>query len=182
MQNGREMDSTEAAAASSGGLGAPPEATSPNRAAPDLTRTYDGEGIQVEWYASRCIHSADCIRALPRVFRPNRRPWIDLRGADADAVADAVLRCPTGALHFVRTDGGPGEVATEPVEVETVRDGPYFVRGEVEIRDESGALVRRDTRVALCRCGQSAHMPFCDNTHRAIGFRDPAERRQDPVP
>jgi CDGSH-type Zn-finger protein len=31
--------------------------------------------------------------------------------------------------------------------------------------------MRRETRLALCRCGQSKHMPLCDNTHRAIGFR-----------
>ncbi|MBI3943394.1 MAG: CDGSH iron-sulfur domain-containing protein [Chloroflexi bacterium] len=35
----------------------------------------------------------------------------------------------------------------------------------------NGDLIREDTRVALCRCGQSANKPYCDATHRRIGFR-----------
>lgn len=164
---------SEQAAASAGGTGAPPEPAAPNRAPSDLTRTYAGRGIRVGWYAARCIHSAACIRALPGVFDSRRRPWIDLARAeaDADAVADAVRRCPTGALHYERTDGGPGEPEPADVRVTASRDGPLLVRGTVEVRDEAGALLRRDTRLALCRCGHTRHAPFCDNTHRAIGFR-----------
>jgi len=172
-----EGERSEAADAGDGGTGAPPDPREPNRTPSDLTREYRGEGIRVQWYAARCIHSAECIRALPRVFDPRRRPWIVLEGAGADAIADAVRRCPTGALHYERLDGGPPEEAAPgEVTVATVRDGPYFLRGEVEIRDSQGDLIRRDTRVALCRCGHSRQMPFCDNTHRAIGFREPGVR------
>jgi uncharacterized Fe-S cluster protein YjdI/CDGSH-type Zn-finger protein len=166
-------------AADAGGDGAPPHPRAQNRAASGLTRVYAAPEIRVQWYASRCIHSAECIRALPQVFDPKRRPWIDVRGAEADAVADAILRCPTGALHFERLDGGSQEIAAREVTVEVVRDGPYYVRGDVEIQDERGVVIRHDSRVALCRCGQSLHMPFCDNTHRAIGFRDPLGNEAD---
>jgi uncharacterized Fe-S cluster protein YjdI len=166
-----DRQSHDAADAGAGGAGAPPEETTANRAPPDLTREYEGDGIRVQWFASRCIHSAACIRAQPEVFDARRRPWIDLRGADADAVADAVLRCPTGALHFTRTDGGPPEPEPSKVTVTPVRNGPYLVRGAIEIVDATGNLVRRDTRVALCRCGRTKHAPFCDNTHRETGFR-----------
>ena len=161
----------EQADAGAGGAGAPPAPTESNRAPSDLTREYTGEGIRVQWYAGRCIHSARCIQALPDVFDPKRRPWIVLRGASADAVADAVLRCPTGALHYERLDGGLPEPVPDTVQIEPVRNGPNFVRGPVEVTDGRGTVIRRDTRVALCRCGQSKHLPFCDNTHRAIGFR-----------
>ena len=157
--------------AAGGGTGAPPAPAAPNRAPSDLTREYEGAGIRVQWYAARCVHSAACIRALPAAFDPRRRPWIDVAAADADALAAAVLRCPTGALHYTRTDGGPAEPVPPAVEVTAVRDGPYYVRGDVAVADAAGRVVRRDTRIALCRCGQSGHMPFCDNTHRAIGFR-----------
>lgn len=153
--------------ASTGGAGAPPPPDAANRAATDLTREYSGRGIRVQWYAGRCIHTAECIRALPGVFDPRRRPWIDLTRGEADAVAEAVLRCPTGALHFERFDGGPQESVPAGVRVRPVPDGPLLLHGDVEIRDEHGALLRRDTRVALCRCGKSRHMPFCDNSHRA---------------
>ena len=158
----------EQADASAGGTGAPPDPAAPNRARGDLTREYSGTGIRVQWYASRCIHSAECIRALPHVFNPRRRPWVDVDAAGADEIADAILRCPTGALHFVRTDGGHQETAPAEVEIRVVRDGPYYVRGDVEIRDPDDNVFRRDTRMALCRCGHSAHMPFCDNTHRTL--------------
>jgi CDGSH-type Zn-finger protein len=52
-----------------------------------------------------------------------------------------------------------------------------FVRGNVRIFDQDHTPVRQDTRVTLCRCGASANKPFCDGSHRRIGFRttrDPA--------
>ena len=51
-------------------------------------------------------------------------------------------------------------------------NGPLIVRGDVEIVDESGNRVdpQRGT-VALCRCGASAIRPFCDGSHKLVGFR-----------
>jgi uncharacterized Fe-S cluster protein YjdI len=153
------------------GGSAPPLPEQRNRAPDGLTREYAGEGIRVQWYAERCIHSAECIRALPGAFDPRSRPWIDLHGAEADAVADAVLRCPTGALHYSRTDGGPPEPVPEEMTLEAVPGGPYYVRGPALVALEGGGGVRQDTRMALCRCGRSVHMPFCDNSHRALRIR-----------
>jgi CDGSH-type Zn-finger protein len=53
-----------------------------------------------------------------------------------------------------------------------VPNGPLYVRGSIEVRDADGSIFRRDTRLALCRCGQSRNKPFCDNSHRQAGFRD----------
>lgn len=164
-------DRIEEADAGKGGTGAPPDPKEANRVFSRLTREYSSEAIKVQWYARRCIHSAACIRALPRVFNPSRRPWIDVDAANADAIAEAVTRCPTGALQFERLDGGPRESVPATVEILAINDGPFFVRGAVKVEDSKGEVLRSDTRVALCRCGQSKHMPFCDNTHRAIGFR-----------
>ena len=150
---------------------APPDEKARNVAPTDLTRTYEDDRMRVSWYAGRCIHSGACIRAQPGVFDPRRRPWVELSAADADAIAAAVVRCPTGALEFERFDGAPGEQPPEHPTVVPVRNGPLFVRGDIEVKDEQGRLIRRGTRVAFCRCGRSAHLPFCDNTHRAIGFR-----------
>lgn len=66
-------------------------------------RLYSGDGITVEWYAARCIHSAKCFRALPRVFDPRRRPWIDATADTADRIAATVENCPSGALQYRRT-------------------------------------------------------------------------------
>jgi CDGSH-type Zn-finger protein len=50
--------------------------------------------------------------------------------------------------------------------------GPLFLRGRIRIKDADGRLIREDTRVALCRCGASENKPFCDGSHRRIGFDD----------
>lgn len=161
-------DQTELKDASHGGCGAPPDRERPNRAPAGLTREYATDAIRVQWFAERCIHSAECIRSAPRVFDPRRRPWIDLDGADADRVARAVERCPTGALRYVRLDGGAQEPAPEEVAIRAVPGGPLYVRGPVTITTPAGEVVDECMRAALCRCGQTRHPPFCDNTHSTL--------------
>jgi CDGSH-type Zn-finger protein len=52
------------------------------------------------------------------------------------------------------------------------RDGPYLVRGLFSIVDQDGNEIEVKRRVvALYRCGRSQIRPFCDGTHKAIGFR-----------
>ncbi|HEU4628579.1 MAG TPA: (4Fe-4S)-binding protein [Gemmatimonadaceae bacterium] len=159
--------------AAAGGAGAPPDPGEPNRA-PRVTRAYATDRITVEWRAERCIHSANCIRALPRVFDPRRRPWVDVQAAEADEIARAVLRCPTGALHFVRHDGGPQEAPDVPTTLTPIRNGPLYVRGDVEVRGLDGQPIRAGTRVSLCRCGLARQIPFCDNTCRQARWREPS--------
>lgn len=134
------------------------------------TRTYSGAGIEVAWEPRLCIHARNCVKRLPGVFRADARPWISVDAGDADAVAATIESCPTGALHYRRLDGGAQEVAASELTVEARPDGPLFVRGRVRIVDADGNLVREDTRAALCRCGASANKPFCDGSHRRIGF------------
>jgi CDGSH-type Zn-finger protein len=53
-------------------------------------------------------------------------------------------------------------------------DGPLIVRGDFTIERPDGTEIDpgRPT-VALCRCGKSAIKPFCDGTHKVIGFSAP---------
>jgi uncharacterized Fe-S cluster protein YjdI len=172
--NGMPKDPTGGESrASEGGAGAPPRPDDPNTA-PDLTREYHAPAITVQWYASRCIHSANCVRALHAVFDPQRRPWVDPTAAEADAIAAAVLRCPTGALHFIRHDGGAQEEPDVPTTLTPIRHGPLYVRGDVEVRGLDGRELRRDMRISICRCGLAKRTPFCDNTCRNAWWREPA--------
>jgi uncharacterized Fe-S cluster protein YjdI len=132
-------------------------------------RVYANDRIEVHWEPSMCIHVQNCVRRLPRVFDSRRRPWIDVDAAEADAIAETVLTCPTGALHFRRLDGGVEEKPQSETIIEPQPDGPLFVRGRVRIRDDSGRTIREDIRVALCRCGASSNKPFCDGSHKRIG-------------
>jgi len=51
-------------------------------------------------------------------------------------------------------------------------NGPYFVRGELELQAIPPDMPGTAFRAALCRCGQSANKPFCDNSHEKVGFKD----------
>lgn len=136
-----------------------------------VAREYRNDAIAVQWSPEYCIHTARCIMAQPEVFDPARRPWVMLDGAAADDIAEAVLRCPTGALHFTRLDGGAKEEEGGETYAVPVTNGPLFISGPIRVTDAQGNIIREDTRVALCRCGASANKPFCDGTHRAIGFK-----------
>ncbi|MEV0564529.1 CDGSH iron-sulfur domain-containing protein [Dactylosporangium sp. NPDC050588] len=61
----------------------------------------------------------------------------------------------------------------EPVASVTVcEDGPLLVRGEFTLLTQDGEVVDPGrATVALCRCGRSAIKPFCDGTHKVIGFQ-----------
>jgi CDGSH-type Zn-finger protein len=56
-------------------------------------------------------------------------------------------------------------------------DGPLLLRGDFTLRTPDGEVIApgRST-VALCRCGKSAIKPFCDGTHKAVGFHARAGR------
>jgi len=55
------------------------------------------------------------------------------------------------------------------------QDGPYLVRGPFTLVDQEGNEIEVRRRVvALCRCGRSQMRPFCDGTHKAIGFQAPS--------
>jgi CDGSH-type Zn-finger protein/ferredoxin/uncharacterized Fe-S cluster protein YjdI len=132
-------------------------------------RRYDAEDITISYDVRRCIHAEECVRGLPGVFDPGRRVWVDATRARAGEIATIVQRCPTGALHFRRTDGGVEEPIPDRNEARIAPDGPLYLRGELEIHTPTEIL--KETRAALCRCGASRNKPFCDNSHQTIAFR-----------
>lgn len=62
-----------------------------------------------------------------------------------------------------------------------IDDGPYHVEGDVLIVDGEGKKIgsSQGIPVALCRCGQSGHKPFCDGTHAKVGFKSQVRAPQD---
>lgn len=140
------------------------------RKRPGAERVYRNEKIEVLWEPGLCIHVGNCFRGLPEVFQPQSRPWIKVDAAMPDEIAEVVMTCPTGALHFRRLDGGPQEPQPEETVVNVRPNGPLYLRGRIRIEGSGGRLIREDTRVALCRCGRSQNKPFCDGSHRQVGF------------
>jgi CDGSH-type Zn-finger protein len=61
------------------------------------------------------------------------------------------------------------------------RDGPYIVRGNFTVMDQDGNPIQTHRKtIALCRCGKSQIRPFCDGTHKLVGFR--ASGRDERLP
>jgi len=133
---------------------------------------YTGKAIDISFIKERCTHVAACLRGEPRVFFEVRRPWVMPDLGEADTIADVVEKCPTGALHYQRNDGGPQEKAPETTMIETAMHGPLYLHGEITLRTTNGETLLEDTRVALCRCGKSKHFPFCDGRHHEVNFRN----------
>ncbi|OLV18873.1 (4Fe-4S)-binding protein [Deinococcus marmoris] len=139
-------------------------------------RAYTAPDITVYFDLHRCIHFAACIRGLPQVFDPKVHPWVQADAAPAGAVAEVVRRCPTGALHYTLT-AGPEEAPAAHTTVAAVQDGPLFVQGDLSLTTASGTI--NETRAALCRCGGTQNPPYCDGSHRQIGFQAEGIKPQD---
>jgi len=137
---------------------------------PDKIKDYTTEHITVTYSAKRCIHAAKCVAGLPQVFDVQKRPWIQPEQAEADAVAEVVMQCPTGALQFTRHDGGPAEPVPTENTIQVKANGPLHLHGDLTISDSQGNPLHHDTRISLCRCGDSQNKPFCDNTHKKANF------------
>lgn len=57
------------------------------------------------------------------------------------------------------------------MKVTVIPNGPLLIEtvGEWAYTGE-GTSHKNNDRVAFCRCGQSATKPFCDGTHKKVGF------------
>ncbi len=67
----------------------------------------------------------------------------------------------------------------------TVRsNGSIRVEGDFELFDMEGNKfdLGGRTSISLCRCGQSQDKPFCDSTHKKIGFQSVITARALPPP
>lgn len=80
------------------------------------------------------------------------------------------------AAGFTATGEPPSEESAAlaarngPLEVTAIPNGPLKLKGSMEIVSGTGRTIARTTETWLCRCGQSGKKPYCDGTHKKIGF------------
>jgi len=139
-----------------------------------------GQHVEVHYQGVRCIHSRHCVTQGPGVFLANvQGPWIHPDAMPVESVVEIAHLCPSGAIRYRRLDGGASEQAP-PVNLATVREaGPLALRGELQIAGQPAGF-----RATLCRCGASQHKPYCDGSHKEIGFNasgEPATQGTDPL-
>jgi CDGSH-type Zn-finger protein len=63
-------------------------------------------------------------------------------------------------------------------------NGSIRIEGDFTMQDADGkeyGLAGR-TVIGLCRCGQSANKPFCDGSHKRVGFESLCPARDLPAP
>ncbi|MFC2151336.1 (4Fe-4S)-binding protein [Bacteroidota bacterium] len=147
-------------------------------------RDYSNGEITVHWRPSKCVHSTICYSELRSVFDPGRRPWIRMDKGSTDDIIDIVNRCPTDALTYTRNKDSEKtikkkeekkvETKTEdsPTKIQIMQNGPAVISGNFTLTDIYGLKIDSANNIALCRCGKSSSLPFCDGTHNKIGFKE----------
>ena len=60
---------------------------------------------------------------------------------------------------------------SNPITIKIRDNGPYIIRDAIIVLDSEGNPYEQQESIALCRCGHSATKPFCDATHKTIGFQ-----------
>ncbi|NJO00490.1 MAG: CDGSH iron-sulfur domain-containing protein [Bacteroidia bacterium] len=58
------------------------------------------------------------------------------------------------------------------VKIQVRTNGSLLVEGNFELLDANGNVIETKERISLCRCGASKNKPFCDGSHKEIGFVD----------
>ena len=129
-------------------------------------KVYTGSDVDIAFDLDTCIHAAECVRGLPKVFDPDRKPWILPDEASAQELRDVVARCPSGALEVVEKEGAAPEAPPPGVDVQAGSpQGPHIVKGGCTVYGPDGSVLKEAGVVALCACGKSANAPFCDGSH-----------------
>ena len=71
---------------------------------------------------------------------------------------------------------GSSLIIKEKPKIMPLPNGPYYLLNDIEpkivenLQNSKGEPLSTVAGVALCRCGASNNKPFCDGTHRTIGF------------
>jgi CDGSH-type Zn-finger protein len=70
------------------------------------------------------------------------------------------------------------------VKITVNKNGSLRIEGEFTIYDAEGNAFDLGGRasIGLCRCGHSGSKPFCDGTHRKVGFQSEVKAHALPTP
>jgi CDGSH-type Zn-finger protein/uncharacterized Fe-S cluster protein YjdI len=136
-----------------------------------------GRDLSIHFEARRCIHSRHCVLDAPSVFKANTPgEWIFPDTVSAEALVGVAHNCPSGAIRYVRHDGGAAEAAPAVNQLRIRENGPYAVHADLLIAGQPDGY-----RATLCRCGLSQNKPWCDGSHGPAGFTASGEPKSGAV-
>lgn len=132
----------------------------------ERARIFDGNGLRMR-DDGRCAYARLCHYKDTTVWDMSREGGGKLK----DEQVMSAWHCPTGRLAV--EDLLTGEAYEQEFEPSIIIledanlscSGPLFVRGGIELVGQDGFVYEKRNRYALCRCGKSQDMPFCDATH-----------------
>ena len=134
---------------------------------------FKGKDITVVDDIGVCSHAGACVRGAPKTFfswegeKRISTPDKEIK----EEIIETIRKCPSGSLTY-KIDGKLyDEYFSEP-EIFISKDGPLYVRGGLVFSDPRGAKSHSKDHNTLCRCGSSKTKPFCDGTHKKVGFTD----------
>lgn len=136
-----------------------------------MSKEYTNGEVTVRWKADLCIHSANCVNNLPSVFKPKEKPWVQVEGASTAAIVETLKKCPSGALTYYMNNEKEKnmEDKSTATHIKIRKGGSTLITGKVIIEHADGTTEEK-TKCALCRCGGSGNMPFCDGSHNGLNF------------
>jgi len=132
-------------------------------------KEYQGEEVTIVWQAHKCIHSEKCWRNLEDVFRYGKKPWVDPNGASGEKIRQQIEQCPSGALSYLGQEV-KSEKEEGDLKATLVANGPILIKGSINFMHPDGSTSLEKNPV-ICRCGASDNKPFCDGSHKKVGFQ-----------
>ena len=137
----------------------------------EIIKEYSNGDLTVIWKPKTCIHAAECVKRLPKVYRPDEKPWIQVEHATTAELKQQIDACPSGALSYRMNNEDNEPTAASGSKVDVLVNGPLLVHGEIEISHADGSVETKSKVTAFCRCGFSANKPYCDGAHVDLGFK-----------
>ncbi|WP_299253469.1 (4Fe-4S)-binding protein [uncultured Aquimarina sp.] len=65
-------------------------------------KEYTNGELTIVWKPEKCVHAGVCVKTLPKVYDPKRKPWIQAENASTEALKSQIETCPSGALSYFK--------------------------------------------------------------------------------
>jgi uncharacterized Fe-S cluster protein YjdI len=131
----------------------------------EIIKKYRNNNLSIVWKPKKCIHAAECVKLLPKVYDPKGKPWIKAENATIDELKNQINACPSGALSYELDGEETKNTNRSEIKIEVLENGPLLVYGTLDVTKPNGEKETKSKTTAFCRCGSSANKPYCDGAH-----------------